>query len=552
MPQETDLKISGKRATDNSETAMVAFFVPDEISPDLAIDHPGAERAEDLHVTLAYLGDASGIQRQELIDAVTEFAKTRSPLTAVLSGLVRFTATDGDDAVCYLVQSDEIEGFRSSLIHFLAGAKIELPNKRNYVPHITVAYIRNEDDTPRIDVPDIQMTFSDIHVAYGDERVVIPLGGESDLFREMPEGLEENMKGFMRAMPDVSKRQRQRLLDDPTLPVPFTASTPGRKSDGFNLRANEWDLSRFNSHPVILWGHDYRGAMALPIGLGENVRFEGDALKMNVVYDTEDPFAMRVRAKAIKGMIAGSVSWDRVENKNQLLEFSNVNLGVDPDSLPEIERLATRSMMDDIMEGMGGGGKPERLVEVIDSLRQVVHQAFETLGEDVESRDIDPAESEDGTPAPKRAIQGWDVMDQIYPIIQERVNCWFQLMGPFFEGDSRFVVAVVDGRYWRYNFTIDEKDMVVVEDGFRVKMEFNPVSDDTETSRGMDEDEDEDEMRVEAEEERAEAEDGTVTEEEKPDVADGGERTSSDMLNNQLAAIFANVDVASRKFTEVK
>lgn len=536
-------------------TAMVAFFVPDEISGDLVIDHPNAERAEELHVTLAFLGEASEVDKDALIDAVTEFARGQSPVTAYLSGLVRFTATDGDDAICYLVQSDEIGGFRNGLLAHLAMVEIEPANKRNFVPHITVAYVRGEENTPQIEVPDIEMTFSSIHIAYGDERFEIPLTAVSDeedgselrtAVQEIFDG-EKPMSGFLRAQPAVKANQRKRLLDDPTLPVPWVASTPGRKSDGFNLRAEDWDLKRYLSYPVVLYGHDFRGTQALPVGLGEDVRVDG-GIKMNVVYDTDDPFAMRIRAKAIKGMIAGSVSWDRNKEtgKNELLEFSMVNLGVDPDALPEIERMAMRSMMDDMMDDMGGK-RPADLTKAIDALREKVHEVMENFADEAETREADPEEGgEEVVQEAKRALDSWDVLDQIYPIIRERVADWFHLMGPFFEGDVRFVVAVVDGRYWRYDFSMNDADEIEVAEGYRVRMEFNPIA---ETERGMSTDDEEDRMDMEDEEERADTEDNTVTEDDEPEVTDD-ELLNDDENKRLLEAIFAKVDGVSRNLTQ--
>jgi hypothetical protein len=104
---------------------------------------------------------------------------------------------------------------------------------------------------------------------------------------------------------------------------------------------------------VVLYGHDYRGQIALPIGLGKNARLESRQLHIDVHYDTDDKFAMRVRGKAIKGMMAGSVGWERRNGKNVLKEFSNVNIPTDFDSLPQIQRAGLRAMALDIEGALG-------------------------------------------------------------------------------------------------------------------------------------------------------------------------------------------------------
>lgn len=124
--------------------------------------------------------------------------------------------------------------------------------------------------------------------------------------------------------------------DDPSKPVRWVASTEGLKSDGENLQADQWALDRYERYGPVLWGHDFAGSR-LPIGTGK-AWIENRQLLIDVTYDTEDPFAMQVRRKARGGMAAGSVSWDKAiiggEPRNILLEFSNVPVGLDENSLP--------------------------------------------------------------------------------------------------------------------------------------------------------------------------------------------------------------------------
>ena len=149
---------------------------------------------------------------------------------------------------------------------------------------------------------------------------------------------------YIRAVKDSqNSRTVEELLGDVSLSVPFIASTEGVKADGFNLKANEWDLSRYDDYGIVLFGHDQRGSLALPIGRGQ-ARFDGNRLMIDVAYDTDDPFAMKIRNKAIKGLMAGSVAWDTYRSskqsrrRNVLVEFSNVPVPLDPNSRPAIDR----------------------------------------------------------------------------------------------------------------------------------------------------------------------------------------------------------------------
>jgi hypothetical protein len=155
---------------------------------------------------------------------------------------------------------------------------------------------------------------------------------------------------YMRAHVRVDE-QPEGTVPDPNAPIQWVASTEGVKSDGLDLRADQWDLTRFEKHPVILWAHDYMG-QNLPIGTGR-AHVEGAELRVDVTYDADDEFAQRVRGKAVKGMIAGSVGWETVKlgdkggMRNQLLEFSMVPVPMDPDALPARQVRAWREIIRD-------------------------------------------------------------------------------------------------------------------------------------------------------------------------------------------------------------
>jgi hypothetical protein len=201
------------------------------------------------------------------------------------------------------------------------------------------------------------------------------------------------------------------LLADPSLPVPFVASTEGVKRDGKNLRSGDWVLNRYVKYGPVLFGHDYNGTKALPIGLG-NARVEGRELRIDVTYDVEDPFAMRVRSKAIRGMMAGSVGWDRRNGKNELIEFSNVNVPIDPDALPAIQRAGLRAMRLEIDEALGDG--EDDWSALVEQLRDLVMEKIDAdvqaflakheRGEEPEGEE-EPEGDETEDPEPKDAHQ---------------------------------------------------------------------------------------------------------------------------------------------------
>jgi hypothetical protein len=148
--------------------------------------------------------------------------------------------------------------------------------------------------------------------------------------------------------------------DAPGTPVPFTASTPGVKRDGLDLRAAGWRTDRYARSPVVLWCHDHKMP---PIGTA-TTGVERDRLRMPVTFDQEDPFARQIESKVRRRIIrACSVGWDFVDADGRLLdlrglsvedlrdrawydltELSIVPVGADPDALTERRRSALRAL----------------------------------------------------------------------------------------------------------------------------------------------------------------------------------------------------------------
>ena len=155
---------------------------------------------------------------------------------------------------------------------------------------------------------------------------------------------------YIRAYAEVSETRAQELRDDISLPVPFIASTEGVKADGIDLRMGDWDLNEFGRYGPIMWVHDYWHP---PVGTGQ--ADAGEKLRIDVTFDQNDPFAMLIRSKSLNGMMAGSVGWetDKKRGKNILKEFSMVPLGLDPDALPEVQRMGLRAMQREISDHLG-------------------------------------------------------------------------------------------------------------------------------------------------------------------------------------------------------
>src|SRR6185369_11514230 len=91
-------KIDKETVAKAGNGVMLAFWPSPELAAKLAV--PGGERAEDLHVTLAYFGKLADVDMSALPlmeRAVETFAATHAPVAANLGGLGRFPATPSSD-----------------------------------------------------------------------------------------------------------------------------------------------------------------------------------------------------------------------------------------------------------------------------------------------------------------------------------------------------------------------------------------------------------------------------------------------------------------------
>lgn len=179
--------------------------------------------------------------------------------------------------------------------------------------------------------------------------------------------------------------ERRETDADTSAPIRFVASTEGVKADGLDLRFEDWALDRWVRHPIVLFGHDYSGMRALPIGTGR-AEFQGRDLMIDVAFDTEDEFAMRVRGKTVRGMMGGSVSWDTVtrdgKRKNELLEFSVVPIPLDPNALPVRQMRGLYDLAHNFMDALehAGEGTDPREADLFGGLAQAMRALYGESG----------------------------------------------------------------------------------------------------------------------------------------------------------------------------
>lgn len=165
--------------------AMVALRMTDEQAAAMAVE--GGEAPEQLHMTLAYLGQAADIPpevQQAIIDALTAYAAT---LTQPVQGTVfsvnvyNPAADERDTAIVAGVNGEQLPDIHAAVNEALAGAFAALPEQ--YAPwaaHIALIY---SDDlalvAQLVDRTDQPVNFDRLRIAFAGENTDLALPGGS-------------------------------------------------------------------------------------------------------------------------------------------------------------------------------------------------------------------------------------------------------------------------------------------------------------------------------------------------------------------------------------
>lgn len=165
--------------------AMIALMLAPEVARALAL--PGGEPPSDMHITLAYLGEAADwtpAQRGRLSACLARFASTHI-LPAGESGPVgQFPVGEENKYPIYVsVNIPGLQAFRAQLVADLARDGLPYDTTHTtYVPHITLAYLDADLDAgarpPINSVPLVPLRFDAITLAMAGARTTFPLQGQ--------------------------------------------------------------------------------------------------------------------------------------------------------------------------------------------------------------------------------------------------------------------------------------------------------------------------------------------------------------------------------------
>ncbi|MCC9307692.1 2'-5' RNA ligase family protein [Kitasatospora sp. RB6PN24] len=155
---------------DYSDGCMIALYPPRPLADRLTV--PDGLPAEEMHVTVAYLGTTAEVERDTVL-AVAQALAARPPISATLSGHARFTG-GAQDVIVALVDSADLEDLRRDCLTQLADREVTVSREHGFTPHLTLTYIDPEADSPVERLAAEPVVFGAGVAVYGTDRVTFP------------------------------------------------------------------------------------------------------------------------------------------------------------------------------------------------------------------------------------------------------------------------------------------------------------------------------------------------------------------------------------------
>lgn len=231
---------------------MIAFMLDQATAEKLVL--PDGEPVENLHVTLAFMGDMNDEPQagklhpvktlsslQTVLSALTSF---EAPLQGHVGGLGRFINPDTDvTPVIAQVNVPGLQEWRRRLVGLLEISGYFIAKDFDYLPHITLAYIPADAPMPVESVEPLPLTFDTLCLAVGDDRYYYPMGAgyvtRAPQSTETKERTDRTVGDETR--PDASREAQQDV-------VPY--ATAGLYPDSGQADAARADYKRWRTRAI--------------------------------------------------------------------------------------------------------------------------------------------------------------------------------------------------------------------------------------------------------------------------------------------------------------
>jgi 2'-5' RNA ligase len=171
-PDDEDPKVTG---------VMVALYPSPDAASQIAVR--GGEKPDDLHITLAYMGNVSdsgtngldlAASASQIIAACQIAAATHEPLTGSVGGIGKFPDSGSGVPIIALVDVPGLTALRESVFEALTDAQLPVKTDHGFTPHMTLGYNLDLALIPM--TAEVPVTFDQLVVSVGEQRQMVPLG----------------------------------------------------------------------------------------------------------------------------------------------------------------------------------------------------------------------------------------------------------------------------------------------------------------------------------------------------------------------------------------
>lgn len=205
--------------------AMIALMPTVEDAARLAID--GGETAEQLHLTLRYLGAGADFDedaRAAIVDSVRTLAEGMPPITSKIFGAAHWNGNGDEPSWVWSVGDDPEHGQSLEAAQrmaeealLMAPMDVELPAPHTpWVGHVCAAYSAELDLIIALEERLGPVTFDRVRVAFAGDYTDIPLGGDAATAGAHSVRIKPNVSGVDGALHEVLQATAGPLRRKPT------------------------------------------------------------------------------------------------------------------------------------------------------------------------------------------------------------------------------------------------------------------------------------------------------------------------------------------------
>lgn len=313
--------------------AMIALIPTMPDAERLAV--AGGEDEEELHLTMAYLGDAAKIPpltRERIIESVSHFARNLPVVDADGFGIATFNEKNGEKDTCavLLVTGDELAAARKRILTDIESIMYDafgMPEQHvPWIPHVTLAYTNDGTLAQTLGDREGPIKFNVVRVAFGGQETDFPLydgTAKSDTTEVYP--VEE----VIQAAASVTTELDAELGEydggwEGPLAVEDTDTGDGRMFSGGSLT---WGDTVETIHP-FQWAPSNLGEHKGSVTAGRIDRIWRDPANPRVImgkghFNLNDPDGLRAFRQVRDGFAGGvSIDPDQISDADVELEFT--------------------------------------------------------------------------------------------------------------------------------------------------------------------------------------------------------------------------------------